>query len=61
MNLTIPIKVDIRAQSTSGFTADTIDRRTSELMACVESEGMTEQIQTELEYLKALKARKFGA
>lgn len=59
MNLTIPIKVEIRAASSSGFTRETVERRLCEL-ADRQAAG-DESVSQEVDYLRSLKKRKWGA
>lgn len=59
MNLDIPIKVEIRAQATSGFTRETVERRLCEL--AYRQAGGDDSVEKEIAYLQALRKRKWGA
>ena len=59
MQLKIPIKVEIRAQSSSGFTRETVERRLSEL-AERQAAGDA-SVAGEIAYLRALQKKKWGA
>lgn len=59
MHVTFPVKVEIRAQASSAFTRETVERRLCEL-ADLQAAG-DESVSKEIEYLRALKKRKWGA
>lgn len=59
MNLDIPIKVEIRAQSSSGFTRETVERRLRQLAESQAAGDMS--VAAEMAYLQALLRRKWGA
>ena len=59
MNLDIPFKVEVRAQSSSVFTRETVERRLREL-ADRQVAG-DESVAEEIAYLHALKKKTWGA
>jgi hypothetical protein len=59
MHLNFPLDVEIRAASSSGFTRETVERRLADLVAR-EAAGEGD-VTGEIEYLRALHERKWGA
>lgn len=58
MNLDIPIKVEIRARSSSGFTRETVERRLSDLTD--RQAAGDESVVQEIAYLRELRKKKWG-
>lgn len=61
MNITLPIKVEIKALGSTGFTRETVERRLADLLGrpTWEPGGRTGYRELdEVEYLRALKKRK---
>ena len=56
MNIELPFKVEIRAQGSSGFTPETIERRLIDLSTRLAAGN--ESAAKEIEYLRELKKRK---
>lgn len=56
MNLTVPIKVEVNAEGSSGFTPEIIERRLVDLSTRLAAGN--ESAAKEIEYLRALKKRK---
>ena len=58
MNLDIPIKVEIRAQATSGFTRETVERRLADL---TDRQAAADQsVVEEIAYLREFTKKKWG-
>lgn len=59
MNLEIPIKVEIRAQSSSGFTRETVEKRLADL---TDRQAQGDQsVAQEIAYLRELRKKKWEA